>query len=44
MKLNRDEMLACIITLEKQKKPSRWSNSALKKLLSAMNMKPRLSA
>jgi len=42
MKLNRDEMLACIITLEKQKKPSGWSKSALKKLLEGMNMKGRL--
>ena len=41
MKLRREEMLACIIALEKEHKPGEWSKSALKKLLKAMGMKPR---
>ena len=42
MKLLREEKLACIIALEREKKPGEWSKSALKKLLKAMGLKPRL--
>lgn len=43
MSLNREEKLACIIAIEKQKKPDAWSKSALSKLLKEMNLKPRVS-
>lgn len=42
MKLIREEMLACIIALEKERKSGEWSKSALSKLLKAMNLKPRV--
>ena len=40
MGLTREEMLACIIALEKEK-PYQWRNSALLKILKVMNMKPK---
>ena len=41
MKLNRDEMLACIIALERGGKPGAWEKSALAKLLKEMGFKPK---
>ena len=41
MKLNRDEMLACIIALERVEKPHAWEKSALTKLLKEMGFKPK---
>lgn len=43
MKLIREEMLACIISLERESKPGAWSKSALVKLLRAMGMKARVN-
>jgi len=37
--LEREEVLACIIALEREKKPGGWSKSALKKLDASMSLK-----
>ena len=37
--LEREEAIACILALEKVKKPGEWGKSALKKLLKAMGLK-----
>jgi len=42
MKLTREEMLACIVALERERKPGEWCKSALSKLLKAMGMKARV--
>lgn len=42
MNLNREEKLACIIALEKQRRIGEWGKSALKKLLNNMKLKPRV--
>jgi hypothetical protein len=39
--LEREEMLSCIIALEKEKKPGEWSKSALRKLLKAMGLRSK---
>ena len=44
MKLIREEILACIIALEQQRKPGEWSKSALAKLLKAMGMKAKVKS
>ena len=41
MELLREEKLACIIALEREKKPGGWSKSVLAKLLKSMGMKPK---
>ncbi len=41
MKLTREERLACIIALERERKLGGWSKSALVKLLKSMGMKPQ---
>jgi len=38
-RLIREEKLACIIALERERKPGGWSKSALAKLLKDMGMK-----
>jgi len=40
--LCREEVLSCVIRLENTKKPGAWDKSALRKLLKAMGLKPRV--
>ena len=40
--LSREEALACVLSLESERHPGEWSKSALKKLLKAMKLKPRV--
>ena len=42
LRLDKNEMMACIIALKKAGKLSLWGDSALDKLLREMDMKPRL--
>ncbi len=39
--IRREEILSCIIALERERKLGEWGKSALKKLLRVMGMKPR---
>ncbi len=39
IELEREECLACILALDKIKKPGGWHKSALKKLLKYMGMR-----
>jgi len=39
--LTREEKLACIIALERERKPWEWSKSALVKLLKDMGLKSK---
>ena len=39
--LSREEVLACVMSLENTKKLGEWDKSALKKLLKALGLKPR---
>ena len=40
--LCREEALICVIRLENTKEPGEWEKSALKKLLKAIGLKPRV--
>ena len=42
LRLDKNEMMACIVALEKAEKISLWGKAALDKLQREMDMKPRL--
>ena len=41
IELEREEVLACIVILERWANPGGWAESALAKLLKVMGMKPK---
>lgn len=41
IQLSREEALACIIALEREKKPYHWQESALGKLLRKMGLRKK---
>ena len=42
--LEREEVLACAIALERKERPHDWDKSALSKLLKALGLKPKSSS